>query len=337
MDIKYINEDDFELWESVVSNLSIRTFNYNYQKHIFNKSYSDNFVDSVAFYIVYENKVSGFMPVYIELVEGKKQISLFGGYNPSPLIDISLPYSKQEKIMRRMFNELDKIAEENTCCKIKINIDPLINPSFKNSIYNHNFLIEFGFMDESTLSRVIDLNIDEKLFDSEIRSNYQRDIKKGLGLFDVVIVDKCNITKDIMNEFKTNYNKAAGFETKSMNHSDNYYDWVSNGNAVIASARKGDEVFAQVMYIIDNNRAYYGFSADKKSNISNITIGSCLHYSLFKYLKKIEVAYIDMGIQVYEINDTVSAKDVNISFYKRGFGGSNYPFYQGTKLIRSAL
>ena len=108
-------------------------------------------------------------------------------------------------------------------------------------------------------------------------------------------------------------------------------------NALLIGLQDNSQYVAFSYFFHLNNYASYGSSADDPGYISEIPLEHTLIWSAIEYYKNRNFHGLDMGRQQFsqQIFDQPSEKELNISFFKRGFGGDIFTQYRGIKYHRA--
>ena len=93
------------------------------------------------------------------------------------------------------------------------------------------------------------------------------------------------------------------------------------------------ERFVGFSYFIKyKNNVYYG-SACNDPEFEKISIGHLIQWNAIKWMKEKGVIYYEIGFQKFfnELTEPSTDKEINISFYKKSFGGFTIPVFRGEK------
>ena len=105
------------------------------------------------------------------------------------------------------------------------------------------------------------------------------------------------------------------------------------GNGILCGVKNGNRYIGFVYVCYYKNAANYASASDDPDFKNYIPISHILQWKIVEYLKKRGCDYYEMGLQQFgaQIYNNPSRKDLDISFFKRGFGGLTLPLYQGIK------
>ena len=318
--IKYSDLSKDE-WNQYIDRINGITFNYTAEKIAFDLEYSRKIKKPIA--------VS---EIYIEKIGEEYQISWNGSYCCAPYIDIGLDYQVQEKVVKKLMAYMESIAEKYQCRKIMLKCDPLGNPMQRSIFYNYNFLLKYGYIDESGMTQLIDLRKSKEKLYADVRKGHKSDIKRG-RLYDVKIYTKHNIQDEMIELYKSIYEKDAGRVTRNSELYRYYFEFIKNGKGLLAFGSIDGQEVGVVVVTIYKNTAYYSSYGELEEELNHVPIGHILQWEIINYLKEHGIEFYEMGEQVFGEThySNPDRKLINISNFKRGFGGYTVPFWRGVK------
>lgn len=334
MDVKLYTEMPKEQWDEYVAKIDGSTFNYTSVKIDFDTDYSTGIVKNESAVFLVDNKPVGIAVVYVEeLKDQEYTIGWSGGFGVVPLIQHNTSYKLQEKYMEKLLEYIENVALKYNCKKVMLRFDPLCNPENDCKLYNYNVLMKEGYTDKSTLSQIIDLSLDQDKLKSMVRKGHKSDIKRGN--YEIEFYDKTNMSQNIIEEYKRIYELDAGKVTRNSQMYQHYYNFVVDEKAIIALAKKNGENVAVLIATFYKDTAYYSSYAELTEKLSGIPVGHQLQWNTMLELKRRGIHYYEIGEQVFGSYEkgTEEAKLVNISNFKRGFGGYTVPFFRGVKYL----
>ena len=337
--MKYVRYAEIErnVWDSFINKMEKCPFNYTSDKIEFDVEYSQRIIANESFVLQEGKRILAVAAIYIEEDgEGNRQISWNGRYCLGPYIEESLNYQKQEKYGKEVAEYIDLIAEQYKCKEIWLRLDPLSNPRQSNTFYNYNFLLKYGYIDNSSLTQLIDLRKTQKDLYADIRKGHKSDIKKGQR-YEIEIYDASNITEEQIELYKSIYELDAGKVTRNSELYMHYFYFIQNGLGALALAKYEEKYVAVMIVTFFQKTAYYSSYGELTEQLEGIPVGHAMQWKMMQYLK-------DRGIESYELGEQVfgnthySCQDkklIDISNYKRGFGGYTVPFWRGRKIIET--
>ncbi|MBP2033801.1 lipid II:glycine glycyltransferase (peptidoglycan interpeptide bridge formation enzyme) [Clostridium algifaecis] len=332
MKIKFITENDYKIWDEFCYRNSYSTFWHTSDSMKYYIDSSFNIKSEQKSFIVYDNnKILACVPLLLENISGTIELSYGGCSIPSPIIDESLSKNVIKKVKKFIFDFIDKIAYENDVIKSSVYISYLSN-GYINEKYKCNYLLKYGYLDISNLTCVVDLSMPEKELFSNFSKGHKSDIKKAEKNLKFNIINKDNINIDDVYTFMNYYFKVAGKKTRPINTFDNIYEWIKKDLAVLIMASYNDIVCGYSLFTTYKDTSYYCMAC-KDKNFAKFNVSHFLQWEAMKYLKKQKIRYLEIGIQ--DFSDTLSnfptKKDIDISTFKRGFGGYIITVFKGEK------
>lgn len=333
--LKYVQIGMAE-WNCCLEQLKACPFNYTAQKIAFDVEYSKKNIVNESFLVKEGKKILAAVVLYVEEINNQKQISWNGGYCPGIYIDRTLSYKQQEKYLKKIMCYVDELAEQYQCSEIWLRMDPLSNPEQKSILYNYNFLLKYNYIDNSSLTQMIDLSQQLEVLYSDIRKGHKSDIKKGQK-YQFELYDKTNIRQEQIELYRQIYEEDAGGVNRNSELYLHYYKFIQDGLAVLLLAKNADIYVAAMIVTLYHGTAYYSSYGELTEKLEGIPVGHMMQWKMIQYLK-------EMGIKSYEIGEQVYGKThyscpdkklMDISNYKRGFGGYTVPFWRGRKYMEA--
>lgn len=330
--VKYIDLDKGQ-WNNYIEQMSTCTFDYTEYWIDFCYTYSKDVVENESFLVIDNAKVIGIASIFIEKnAQNIYSISWNGGYCLAPFVDPVFDYKTQEKYIKKIMLHIDEIAAAHHCKSIRLRQDPLCNPNSDIKMYNYNYLMKYQYIDQSSLTQILDLRKDEKELFSDIRKGHKSDIKRG-EKYEIEIYDKTNMKDEMIHLYREIYELDAGRVTRNSELFEFYLDFIKNDSGAIAFAKKDQKYVATLIVTLFENTAYYSSYAELTDQLDQIPVGHVMQWKIIQYLKNRNIQYYEMGEQVFGKThySNPDQKLINISNYKRGFGGYTVPFYRGYK------
>ncbi|MFW2501334.1 GNAT family N-acetyltransferase [Clostridium diolis] len=336
MEIKFINEMDYKIWNEFCINNSYATFFHTSYAMEYFKECSFNIKAQQKSFMIYENNnLIACMPVFLETIDNENNLSYGGGQLLSPLITETLNKAGKRKVMKIILQKLDEIAYENNVNKISFYI-PYLSNKYINSLVKYNYFLQYGYVDTSGLTCILDLEPTEEEIFKKFTKGHKADINKSKKYLELEIINNEDVSEKKIDDFMRYYFKIAGKHTRPQNTFNNICKWVKEEKGVLFKAIYNNNVCGYSFYSYYKDTAYY-YMACKDNNLNNLKISHYLQWEAIKYLKNQGIKFLELGTQDFE--DTLynfpSEKDINISKFKRGFGGFIMPVYKAEKFYSS--
>lgn len=332
MELKFITEVDYKIWDEFCNDNGYATFWHTADSMKYYIDSNFNIKAEQKSFIVYENnRILACVPLFLEDINGEMNLSYGGGPIPSPIINESLNKNTMKKVKKFIFNYIDKIACENSINKVSLYLAYLSN-KYINKIDKHNYLLQYGYLDISNLTCIVDLSASEKDILNNFSKGHRSDIKVTEKNLKLEIINKNNVTRDKIHMFMDYYFKIAGKKTRPINTFDNIYEWIKKDLGVLLVANYNNAVCGYSFFTMYKDTSYY-FMACKNKDYAELNISHFLQWEAMKYLKSHGIRYLEVGTQ--DFSDTLSSfpteKDINISKFKRGFGGFISPVFRAER------
>lgn len=289
---------------------------------------------NLSFLVYKEDKIVAIVPLTLEIYKfAKKNICEFsfgGGAIPGLALNSALLSAERELIYKLIFTEIDQLARQNKIVRSRFRLTPL-SLNFLNNEHSFNYLMKFGYIDVSLNTQLIDFNRTNEELWNDLRRNHRRNIKKGKD-FKINVYTSKNITKDIFNIYKEMHRKASGRKTRPDITFEMMHDWLTKDLAFLAAVEfKGKQVGFEYYSIYKNS--VYGFSAANDPDYGYLPIRHFLEWEAILWMTKQGYSFYEIGLQQYGalLYDFPDKKQLDISHFKKGFGGFTVPWFMGER------
>lgn len=338
MKLKKMFRDDIKferMWERFLSENDHVSFFYTLHWMEYQRYYSaDRFVDDLSFILLSaNNEPLAICPLYLENYDGLLRFSYRGDSLESlrtPLISQALHPKYRKKIERELYRIIDDLAEGHNVQKCNFVIDPLC------AIYEdqrYNYLTQYGYLDASIATQIIDLRKSEAELWASLRKSYSALINKSDKTFEMVIMDHRDPMFDIHDNYRVLHHKAAGRVTRPIETFNLQFKMLRNDEAMLLGVKYQNEFVTFAYFVHLNRRAFYASEADDPDINIPVTCGPLMQWKAIQYYKARGFDYVELGDQRFgpQVLDHPSKKDITISMFKRGFGGKTYPLFRAIK------
>jgi hypothetical protein len=272
--------------------------------------------------------------LYVCHFDGNFEISYRGAGLSGPLFKIKNPDYKARNALKRWNNEIDLISKKYKTSAVRINTVALSIEI--NHFLRHNWLLEFGYHDCSFSTRIIDLSLSKEQLYAQFDRTTKYDINKISLEIEIAIVNYENYMISDLNDYISIHLDASGRRTRSMKTFEIMGDLILDGNAILIFACIRSKRISVTYVPYFNGRAYYGSSATLKEFDRKRGVTESMQLQIINYLKFIGIKTYEMGYQFY-LEDIkrlgITKKDIDISKYKRRFGGFTTPIFSGKKFF----
>jgi hypothetical protein len=337
MEIVKLTKDKYAEWNQFCQESNTAWFWHttNWQEYILSYvSEARPQKENISFMVYKKDEIVAVAPLICETVKTStgiiKEFSFDGWRVPAPALVNNLAMVKKDEIYEIIFNEIDRLAEENGVKKARFGIETL-SMEFLGGAIAHNYLMGFGYLDVSLNTQIIDLGKPEEELWKELRRNHRRNILKG-GQFKITFFNGKNITEKIFNEYRKAHIKAAGRQVRPDKTYELMREWIDQDLAFLAAVEIDRKKIGFEYYSVYKNNAY-GFSAANDPEYGHLPVRHFLEWKAILWMKQQELNFYEIGLQQYGklIYDFPSEKQINISHFKKGFGGFTAPIFMGEK------
>jgi hypothetical protein len=286
-----------------------------------------NLQEDLSFVAVEKSTPLAICPLFLEAHNDSLQLSYAGGHQVAPLVKTTVPDSYRRKVEDFCYKTIDAYAKEKGTTKAMIMNDQTCD------IWSHNELMRYGYVDSSISTAVIDLSLSEPQLWANLRKSFKPIINKALKQFSGFIMDWQNATFAVHELYRDLHRKAAGRVTRPKETFDLQFQLLKDNNAILIGMRQDKEVVALTYFIHNGQNAYYASDAKDPDFRSDVPVQHAIIWQAIRYYREKGFGFLDLGWQHFghQLLDHPSKKDMDISFFKRGFGGRLVPLYQGTK------
>lgn len=336
MEIVALTKDKYKEWDNFCLNSDDAWFFHTTKWLEFILNYKPELkTENLGFMLYRQGEPIAVAPLTLETNKSCNQktfeFSFGGGKIPSPALANDLTKKERESAHMLIFDHIDKLALEKNVKRANFREDPLCLSSLRG--FHFNNLMKFGYIDVSLNTQLIDFGKTEQELWKDLRRNHHRNIKEaGDKKFKIFIYTSENITKDIFDLYKEMHHKASGRKTRSDKTFELMFEWVKNNFAFLVFVEFEGLKIGSEHYILYKNNVY-GASAANDPNYEFMPIRHFLEWEAILWMKKKGISFYEIGLQQYGVlpYDFPDSKQLNISHFKKGFGGFTVPLFMGEK------
>lgn len=287
-------------------------------------------VHDKSFALVDKSRIVAVCPLYLDEVDGTPQLGCGDEPVPFPSLAKSLQPSVRESVLEYYFSVIARIAKLHHAAYIRLRVSPLCRNHIENSSQPLNPLVRYGFLDIPISTQVIDLQQDEKSLWAGVRKGHRYDIRRAEKVCKTTFWSRETITVEVFSRYQQLHEKDAGRITRSQRSFDIMIEWIKAGHAALAESTYDGSSVAFALIVLFADGAFYG-SACKDSEVLDLNASHMLQWHTILWLKASGYKYYDMGLQYFspQWSYVPSEKEISISKYKRGFGGSTITVHSG--------
>lgn len=286
---------------------------------------------SKSFVVTYGKEIIGGCPLLVTTHDGRRELSFGGDFGPAPVVGDDTGGVKKENVERRLFGEIERIACESDVSRVGFSL-PTLSSRARDSTRSVNRLHQYGYLDASLSTRVINLQTTLDALKNDFRHSYIEEIQAAGEMVESAVYDAETIEPDVFDEYRRLHHKDAGRVTRPLHTFDLMYEWICAGDAFLVAAKHNGEFVEFAYYIKFDDNVYYASAASDPA-FNACPTGHFVQWQAIKWMQDSCLDYYELGPQHYaqQLSAPSTEKDRDISFFKRGFGGFDIPLFRGEK------
>lgn len=337
MEIILLNKGNENIWNNFCEESDDAWFWHTTKWLDYSLSYSEKDCETrnLSFMLKDDSRVIAVSPL---LLEKKEYLDLEkyyyefstgrGGYGIMPALSNDLTENRRDKIMRLIFDQIDNLAKENNVSRTLLRSTPLSKRTYK-----YNIFMKYGYFDNSLNTTIIDISLSIEELWNNLRKGHKYDINRGKRIYQTTIYNKSNINKEVFDQYRLLHHKAAGRITRPIETFEMMYKWILSDEGILCALSKDSKYLGFTYVNLFKDGAYYSSSSDDPDVNLDVPISHIIQWEIIKWLKENGHKYYEMGIQQFspQLYDNPTKKDMDISFFKRGFGGETVSLFRGEK------
>jgi len=288
---------------------------------------------STSFLVTYQKEPIAICPLVLEDYDNHIEFSFGGGYGPSPAFWLNDEDQLSiDSLMSMVFKEIDRRADNLGVSRIRMSIPPLTRRTGPLSEYN--YLTRYNFVDSSTITCIVDLELDLEVIKSNMSKGFRQSLESGLERYDGTVYDHTNVDARSFNNYKQLHIEDAGRQTRPDETFELMEDWITQDRAFLIGVYEGANPVGFAYFTVLNKRVYYASSCrDPDPHVYHGPIGHFAQWVAIEYMK-------DRGYIKYEVGDVdgpstfpnpPTRKQIDIGRFKKAVGGGLQTHYRGCK------
>lgn len=297
---------------------------------------ADNGGKNLSFGVYDHDELIAVVPLIAQAVYEKPEVAEFAfadSNTPSPAFRSGETPGGRADILKRIFAEIDTVAAQHAVSYARFFVDPLSEYLLR-SRQRINPLTKFGYNETSLSTTIIDLSKPEQELFGDIRKGHKADIKAAeKSGYVVEFFNAETVTQETFGFYKELHLLDAGRKTRPDASWDDMHSFIKSGNGALALLRDRNRYATGAVVMAYKKNAYYSSGATHPEFAGARGVGHLLQWETIRYLKRSGFARYEIGWNYHPgiSQKVVSEKDVNISRFKAGFGGDEYPLFRGEK------
>jgi len=332
MEIKKLNPENYKEWDKFCLESDDAWF-WNTSGWLeYTLNYKPEFKpESKSFIVINNQNIVAICPLILETYNNVKEFSYGGGFGPTPAFANNMAKKFKKKVTKLVFKEIERLANENNVKRTRLKFS-ILNKSFiETKQQKFNYLMKFGYLDNSINTLIIDLDKPLEDLRLNVRHGHDSDIDRASIFLKAEIFDKSNLTKKIFEEYVQLHHKAAGRVTRPKITFDLMYEWIKEGKGFLIGAKKEGKYVGFSYFNLFKNNVYYSSSCNDPDE--TLPVAHFIQWAAIKWMNEKKYRFYEVGWQVYKnsLTDFYSKKEVDIGRFKRGFGGFTVPLFMGEK------
>ena len=295
---------------------------------------------NLSFMVKQNGKIIAVVPLISQYIYSDKENDEFANYDtPVPIMAIKNDNVDivREKVFEEVQKYIDELAIRN---KIKIGkffIDPLLKNNICNNFDDFN-LLKFSYFPDLKTTSIIDLTVGEDSVLRQMRKGHKADIKSvfrdnytnngggwRVDIFDYKNIGSFETSVGIMENI---HFIDSGRKTRTEQSWVDMYEWIKNKMAFLVLVWSNDlnRYTTAGLFMNYKDSVYYASYATIDSSLFKGKVGYVVQWSAIKYMIENGFSKYETGWNYYPANfkEKPDDKVMQISSFKRGFGGKEY-------------
>jgi hypothetical protein len=291
---------------------------------------------SSSFMVTSENRVLAICPLILETQtapEGRvRELSYGGGPGPAPALANGLSERVRKAVFTAVCDEMDTRAESTAVARVNFRASAAARAFWRGGLPQPHPLVRFNFLSIPLATRVIDLSQSEGDLLNHMRKGHRCAVKRSQQSLQSEVYDATNITPEIFDQYRRLHHLAAGCVTRPLATFEMMQGWIQSDMAILALTRRDGETVGCALISVYKDGAYYS-SGCEDPEYGNLPVGHALQWAAMRWMKAHDILHYEIGIQPHgmQLHSLLSEKELNISLFKRGFGGTTVSFWVGEK------
>ena len=334
-----LSADKYDIWNKFCYESDTAWFRHTtwFIDYILNSRFDSKSLN-LSFMVYLNSKLIALVPLIKQTIYNSNNLFEFAMLDtntPFPCFSNDINPENKKDITKIIFQKIDELAFQENVCYSRFFFDDLTEDILK-SHQKTNPLPKLGFTDTTISTNILIFKNNEENELLKMRKGHKADIKFAAKEgFVVDIFSNDNITEDIFNIFKQIHFIDAGRKTRPDESWSSMLNWIKNGHCILAleKNKSSSEYISGALVIIYKNKAYYGSSGTLPTHEGKRGIGHILQWEVICHLKRQCINYYDIGWNFTKgfSQEIASQKEMNISMFKSGFGGEQYPIFRAEK------
>lgn len=334
MEIKELTAKNYLLWDEFCLKSDDAWFWHTTSWLRYNLDYRTDFYPLSLSFIVEDNgKILAICPLFLETKATGREFTMGDIPLPVPALANDLSPKIREKVLKFIFEEVDRLARKHRVSRASFRFVTLNKSYLQETLRRRsNFLHKFGYLDCSISTQVIDLKQPLSVLRRDLRHGHDAAIAQGAKTLEAEFFDQNKLTLKIFENYVQLHQQEAKRIIRSPKTYESMYETAKRGEAFLAGAKLGAAYLGFIYFFVYKNNAYYG-SVGISEQAKDIPVSHFIQWAAIEWMHKSKIEFYELGWQYFapDLTPYFSPKQINISKFKRGFGGFTIPLFMGEK------
>ena len=183
-----------------------------------------------------------------------------------------------------------------------------------------HYLLDLGGRATPEFVRLIDLSPPAEELHSQLTKSYRNQVRWGERNLAIEVIGPGAVAQGLIDTFAELHAEAAGGVTRSRESWRAQQSMVEAGEAFIITGHLQGELVTAALFTFSDAQCLYGVSASRR-DLFHMPLSHALLWRAILHARELGCRSFEMGEVVYPGHNEVSAKEIGISRFKRGFGG----------------
>lgn len=269
-------------------------------------------------FLVEENglPIAGVQMSVHERPDGRNELSGFGRSIMGFIKSRRAESLQRDKGGEKLQDEFRRIVDERFCQSVLyMEFEAVLSPIGR-------LLLDRGAVATPVFSQVIHLSSSELELRQQIRSRFKGHINWGLKNLQLVVVDNASPVEEQIEKFRQLHIEVAGRETRPVRSWQIQAEMIRRNEAFAVFGYLEGNLVTALLFIHSPNYCYYGVGASKRE-LFDKPLSHCIMWTGIIEAKKRGCQFFETGEQLFvqRNNPPPTPKELNISGFKKGFGG----------------
>jgi len=328
MEAIHTDHKDFKtLWQKGEKLSPGTTFFYTDAFHQWNQKIYSYQTDDTFVVVSPSKEILALVPLYTFQENGKTFYARGPGYMRAPLFFCPFSSNHFNRVATFVFEHIKECAQKHSVHAHRLGIEAI--ELLEGRLY-FNVLMDYGYKPEYGVTNIIDTRLKPEELWTNLRKSYHRLINKAKKSFHVKIVDSQHFDFDLCEEYRKLHHLAAGRDTRPVESFHVMYAIIKENKAFLVLVFDADGKARGAHFFLYNGiYAYSGSAANDPSLDSLSGVGHLAVWEGVLCAQRLGCHFLDQGPLMHQRGEASSEKEINIDYFKQGFGGERVVIFRG--------